>query len=196
MNDKNLYDRFSKKNTMARNAEKLNKMSLFDIMDALDGRESFDVLYFDHPEHLTPSKIYRISVDYKSLNTIDVIDIDKLRKHSMFRDVSVEDLEATIDIDGTHLSKSDVLKMSDEIYIGQLEVIEDNPEDVDDLYDGYIIADGDNEVEDILNYLSNDGEIYTRVHYLDDSVLSNNNFVFIENLQVKLYLHKDIKFGE
>ena len=196
MNDKNLYDRFLKKNTLGRNAEKLNKMSLFDIMDALDGRESFDVLYFEHPEHLTPSKVYRISVDYKSLNTIDVIDIDKLRKHSMFRDVSVEDLEATIDIDGTYLSKSDVLKMSDEIYIGQLEVIEDNPEDIEDLYDGYITADGDNEVEDILYYLTNDDEIYTRVHYLDDNVLANNNFVFIENLQVKLYLHHSIKFGE
>ena len=34
MNDKNLYDRFLKKNTMGRNAEKLNKMSLFDIVDA------------------------------------------------------------------------------------------------------------------------------------------------------------------
>ena len=196
MNDKNLYDRFLKKNTMGRNAEKLNKMSLFDIVDALDGRESFDVLYFDHPDHLIPSKIFRISVEYKSLNTINVIDVDKLRKHSICKDISIEDLEATIEIDGTDLSKSDVLKMSEEIYIGQLEVIKDNLHDVKEFYDGHIIADGDNEIEDILNYLINDKEICTRVRYLHDCILAKNNFVFVDNVQVKLYLHRDIKFEE
>lgn len=196
-NKRTLAERFFKKNLIGRCTERLKKMSLTDIMDALDSRETFDVLYFEHPDHLVPSKIFRISVGYNTLNTIGVIDIEKLRKcRPLFGDVSIKDLEATIDLDGTYLSKDDVLKMSDEMYIGQLEVIKDNLHNVEEFYDGTIIADGDDEIEGILGYLTDDSEIYTNVNYLHDSILASDNFVFVENVQVKLYLHRDIKFEE
>lgn len=195
-NKKTLAERFFAKNNMGSCIKRLKKMSLTDIMDALDNRDSFDVLYFNHPDHIVPSKIYRISIGYNALNNIDVIDIEKLRKDSNFRDVSVEDLDATIDIDGTYLSEVDISKMSNEIYISHLENIKDNLHNVENFYKGYILADVDAEIEDLLGYLINDKEIYTRVHYLDDYILASNNFVFVENLQVKLYLHRNIKFGE
>ena len=195
-NKRTLAERFFKKNLIGRCTERLKKMSLTDIMDALDSRDTFDVLYFEHPDHLVPSKIFRISIGYNTLNTIGVIDIEKLRKYPLYRDVNIEDLEATIDLDGTYLSKEDVLKMSDEMYIGQLEVIKDNLHNVEEFYDGTIIADGDDEIEGILGYLTNNSEIFTNVNYLHDSILASDNFVFVENVQVKLYLHRDIKFEE
>ena len=195
-NKRTLAERFFKKNLIGKCTDRLKKMSLTDIMDALDSRETFDVLYFEHPDHLVPSKIYRISIGYNTLNTIGVIDVEKLRKYPLYRDVNIEDLEATIDLDGTYLSKDDVMKMSDEMYIGQLEVIKDNLHNVEEFYDGTIIADGDDEIEGILGYLTNDSEIYTNVNYLHDSILASDNFVFVENVQVKLYLHRDIKFEE
>ena len=195
-NKRTLAERFFKKNLIGRCTDRLKKTSLTDIMDALDSRETFDVLYFEHPDHLVPSKIYRISIGYNTLNNIGVIDIEKLRKYPLYRDVNIEDLEATIDLDGTYLSKDDVLKMSDEMYIGQLEVIKDNLHNVEEFYDGTIIADGDDEIEGILGYLTNDSEIYTTVNYLHDSVLASDKFVFVENVLVKVYLHRDIKFEE
>ena len=196
MENKSLVERFLNNNKLGKSIDKKEMMSLIDIMKSLSNRHMVDVLYYEHPYDKMPSKIYRITLGYSdALTNIEIIDIDKLKEHKMFKDISIDDLDVIIDLDVTYMSKDDILKMSNETYIGQLEVIKDNLEDVDELYDGYISAEGEGEVEDVLLYLTNDEKIYNKVHYLDDSIIERDNFIFVENVQLKLYLHHSIKFG-
>lgn len=195
-NKKTLLDRFLKKNLVGRSTERMTTLSLSDIIEALDNRDLIDLLYFDRPDHKVPSKIFRINIGDNSLNDISVIDIKKLREFSIFKEVSIEDLDGVIHLDGTHLSKEEVLKISNDMYIGQLEVIKDNPDDVEEYYDGYVLADGEDEIQGLLWYLTNDEEVFTETHYLDDYLLSEKNFTFVDNLQIKLHLNKDIDFGK
>lgn len=195
-NKRTLLDRFLKKNLVGKSTERMTTLSLSDIIEALDDRNVIDLLYFDHPLHKVPSKIFRINIGHARLNNISVIDIKKLREFSIFKEVSIEDSDGIIHLDGTHLSKEEVLKISNDMYIGQLEVIKDNLDDVEEYYDGYILADGEDEIQDLLWYLTNDEEVFTETHYLADYLLSEKNFTFVDNLQIKLHLNKDIKFGK
>ena len=195
-NKRTLLDRFLKKNLVGISTEKMTKLSLSEIIEALDNRDLIDLLYYENSDNKVPSKIFRVNIGHECLNNISVIDINKLREFPIFKEVSIEDLDGIMHLDGTHLTKDEVLRISNDMYIGQLEVIKDNPYDVEEYYDGYVLADGEDEIEGLLWYLTNNEEVFTKTHYLDDYLLSKKNFIFVDNLQIKLHLNKDIKFGK
>ena len=63
-NEMKLVDRFLKKNRIGKNTENRIKISLLDILEALDDRSNFNILYYDTMYDNSPSKIYTINVGY------------------------------------------------------------------------------------------------------------------------------------
>lgn len=196
MNDKtNLVDRFLKKNRIGKNTENRIKISLLDILEALDDRSNFNILYYDTMYDNSPSKIYTINVGYNSLNEISVIDIKKMKGNPVFENIKIEDLEATINLDGSNLSIEDIRKLSEEMYIGHLEIIKDNLDNLEDFFEGYISTEDNIEIQSILSYLV-DEDVTSEIRYLEESVISRNRFVYVENVRLELHLNKDINLKE
>lgn len=196
MNNKtNLVDRFLKKNRIGKNTENRIKISLLDILEALDDRSNLDILYYDTLYDDLPSKIYKIGIGYNSLNEIYVIDIKKMKDNPVFKNIKIEDLEATINLDGSNLSIEDIRKLSDEMYIGHLEIIKDNLDNLEDFYEGYISTEDNLEIQSILGYLV-DEDVTSEIRYLEESVISRNRFVYVENVRLELHLNKDVNLKE
>ena len=63
-NEMKLVDRFLKKNRIGKNTENIIQTSLLDILEALDDRSNFNILYYDTLYDEAPSKIYNIGVGY------------------------------------------------------------------------------------------------------------------------------------
>ena len=194
-NEMKLVDRFLKKNRIGKNTENRIKISLLDILEALDDRSNFNILYYDTMYDNSPSKIYTINVGYNSLNEISVIDIKKMKNNPVFENIKIEDLEATINLDGSKLSIEDIRKLSDEMYIGHLEIIKDNLNNLEDFYEGYISTEDNLEIQSILGYLV-DEDVTSEIRYLEESVISRNRFVYVENVRLELHLNKDINLKE
>lgn len=194
-NEMKLVDRFLKKNRIGKNTENRIKISLLDILEALDDRSNLDILYYDTLYDDLPSKIYNIGVGYNSLNEISVIDIKKMKDNPVFKNIKIEDLEATINLDGSNLSIEDIRKLSDEMYIGHLEIIKDNLDNLEDFYEGYISTEDNLEFQSILGYLV-DEDVTSEIRYLEESVISRNRFVYVENVRLELHLNKDINLKE
>ena len=196
MNNKtNLVDRFLKKNRIGKNTENRIKISLLDILEALDDRSNFNILYYDTMYDNSPSKIYIINVGYNSLNEISVIDIKKMKNNPVFENIKIEDLEATINLDGSKLSVEDIRKLSEEMYIGHLEIIKDNLDNLDDFFEGYISTEDNLEIQSILSYLV-DEDVTSDIRYLEESELTRRKFVYVENVRLELHLNKDINLKE
>lgn len=196
MNNKaNLVDRFLKKNRIGKNTENRIKISLLDILEALDDRSNFNILYYDTMYDNSPSKIYTINVGYNSLNEISVIDIKKMKGNPVFKNIKIEDLEATINLDGSNLSIEDIRKLSKEMYIGHLEIIKDNLDNLEDFFEGYISTEDYLEIQSILGYLV-DEDVTSEIRYLEESVISRNRFVYVENVRLELHLNKGINLKE
>lgn len=194
-NEMKLVDRFLKKNRIGKNTENRIKISLLDILEALDDRSNFNILYYDTMYDNSPSKIYTINVGYNSLNEISVIDIKKMKNNPIFENIKIEDLEATINLDGTNLSVEDIRKLSEEMYIGHLEIIKDNLDNLEDFFEGYISTEDNLEIQSILGYLV-DEDVTSEIRYLEESVISRNRFVYVENVRLELHLNKDINLKE
>ena len=194
-NEMKLVDRFLKKNRIGNNTENIVQTSLLDILEALDDRSNFNILYYDTMYDNSPSKIYTINVGYNSLNEISVIDIKKMKDNPVFKNIKIEDLEATINLDGSKLSVEDIRKLSEEIYIGHLEIIKDNLDNLEDFFEGYISTEDNSEIQSILGYLV-DEDCTSDIHYLEESVISRNRFVYVENVRLELHLNKDINLKE
>lgn len=194
-NEMKLVDRFLKKNRIGKNTENRIKISLLDILEALDDRSNFNILYYDTMYDNSPSKIYTINVGYNSLNEISVIDIKKMKNNPIFENIKIEDLEATINLDGSNLSVEDIRKLSEEMYIGHLEIIKDNLDNLEDFFEGYISTEDNLEIQSILGYLV-DEDVTSEIRYLEESVISRNRFVYVENVRLELHLNKDINLKE
>lgn len=194
-NEMKLVDRFLKKNRIGKNTENRIKISLLDILEALDDRSNLDILYYDTLYDDLPSKIYNIGVGYNSLNEISVIDVKKMKDNPIFKNVTIRDLEAIVNLDGSNMSVEDIRKMSKEIYIGQLEIIKDNLDTLEDFFDGYISSEDNLEIQSILDYLLNE-DCTSDIHYLEESEISKRKFVYVENVRLELHLNKDIKLEE
>lgn len=194
-NKMKLVDRFLKKNRIGKNTENIVQTSLLDILEALDDRSNFNILYYDSLYTETPSKIYNIGVGYNSLNEISVIDVKKMKDNPIFKNVTIRDLEAIVNLDGSNMSVEDIRKMSKEIYIGQLEIIKDNLDTLEDFFDGYISSEDNLEIQSILDYLLNE-DCTSDIHYLEESEISKRKFVYVENVRLELHLNKDIKLEE
>ena len=194
-NEMKLVDRFLKKNRIGKNTENIIQTSLLDILEALDDRSNFNILYYDSLYAETPSKIYQINVGYNSLNEISVIDVDKLKDNPIFKNVKIKDLEAVVNLDGSNMIVEDIRKMSKEIYIGQLEIIKDNLDTLEDFFDGYISSEDNLEIKSILDYLV-DKECTSDIHYLEESEISKRKFIYVENVRLELHLNKDINLKE
>lgn len=194
-NEMKLVDRFLKKNRIGKNTENRIKISLLDILEALDDRSNFNILYYDTMYDNSPSKIYTINVGYNSLNEISVIDIKKMKNNPIFENIKIEDLEATINLDGSNLSVEDIRKLSEEMYIGHLEIIKDNLDNLEDFFEGYISTEDNLEIQSILGYLV-DEYVTSEIRYLEESVISRNRFVYVENVRLELHLNKDINLKE
>lgn len=194
-NETKLVDRFLKKNRIGKNTENRIKISLLDILEALDDRSNFNILYYDTMYDNSPSKIYTINVGYNSLNEISVIDIKKMKNNPIFENIKIEDLEATINLDGSNLSIEDIRKLSEEMYIGHLEIIKDNLDNLEDFFEGYISTEDNLEIQSILGYLV-DEDVTSEIRYLEESVISRNRFVYVENVRLELHLNKDVNLKE
>ena len=194
-NEMKLVDRFLKKNRIGKNTENRIKISLLDILEALDDRSNFNILYYDTMYDNSPSKIYTINVGYNSLNEISLIDIKKMKNNPIFENIKIEDLEATINLDGSNLSVEDIRKLSEEMYIGHLEIIKDNLDNLEDFFEGYISTEDNLEIQSILGYLV-DEDVTSEIRYLEESVISRNRFVYVENVRLELHLNKDINLKE
>lgn len=194
-NEMKLVDRFLKKNRIGKNTENIIQVSLLDILEALDDRSNFNILYYDTMYDNSPSKIYTINVGYNSLNEISVIDIKKMKGNPVFENIKIEDLEATINLNGSNLSVEDIRKLSEEMYIGHLEIIKDNLDNLEDFYEGYISTEDNLEIQSILSYLVGEG-ITSDIRYLEESELTRRKFVYVENVRLELHLNKDIKLKE
>ena len=194
-NKMKLVDRFLKKNRIGKNTENIVQTSLLDILEALDDRSNFNILYYDSLYAETPSKIYNIGVGYNSLNEISVIDIKKMKNNPIFENIKIEDLEATINLDGSKLSVEDIRKLSEEMYIGHLEIIKDNLDNLEDFFEGYISTEDNSEIQSILGYLV-DEDVTSEIRYLEESVISRNRFVYVENVRLELHLNKDVNLKE
>ena len=138
---------------------------------------------------------YTINVGYNSLNEISVIDIKKMKGNPVFENIKIEDLEATINLDGSNLSIEDIRKLSEEMYIGHLEIIKDNLDNLEDFFEGYISTEDNIEIQSILSYLV-DEDVTSEIRYLEESVISRNRFVYVENVRLELHLNKDINLKE
>lgn len=194
-NEMKLVDRFLKKNRIGKNTENIIQVSLLDILEALDDRSNFNILYYDTMYDNSPSKIYTINVGYNSLNEISVIDIKKMKGNPVFENIKIEDLEATINLDGSKLSVEDIRKLSEEMYIGHLEIIKDNLDNLEDFFEGYISTEDNSEIQSILSYLVDEG-ITSDIRYLEESELTRRKFVYVENVRLELHLNKDINLKE
>ena len=194
-NEMKLVDRFLKKNRIGKNTENIIQTSLLDILEALDDRSNFNILYYDTMYDNSPSKIYTINVGYNSLNEISVIDIKKMKNNPVFENIKIEDLEATINLNGSNLSVEDIRKLSEEMYIGHLEIIKDNLDNLEDFFEGYISTEDNSEIQSILSYLV-DEDVTSDIRYLEESVISRNRFVYVENVRLELHLNKDINLKE
>lgn len=194
-NKMKLVDRFLKKNRIGKNTENIIQVSLIDILEALDDRSNFNILYYDTMYDNSPSKIYTINVGYNSLNEISVIDIKKMKNNPVFENIKIEDLEATINLDGSKLSVEDIRKLSEEMYIGHLEIIKDNLDNLEDFFEGYISTEDNSEIQSMLSYLVDEG-ITSDIRYLEESELTRRKFVYVENVRLELHLNKDIKLEE
>lgn len=194
-NEMKLVDRFLKKNRIGKNTENIIQVSLLDILEALDDRSNFNILYYDTLYDETPSKIYNIGVGYNSLNEISVIDVKKMKDNPIFKNVAIRDLEAVLNLDGSNMSVEDIRKMSKEIYIGQLEIIKDNLDTLEDFFDGYISSEDNLEIQSILDYLLNE-DCTSDIHYLEESEISKRKFIYVENVRLELHLNKDINLKE
>ena len=194
-NEMKLVDRFLKKNRIGKNTENTVQTSLLDILEALDDRSNFNILYYDTMYDNSPSKIYTINVGYNSLNEISVIDIKKMKGNPVFENIKIEDLEATINLDGSNLSIEDIRKLSEEMYIGHLEIIKDNLDNLEDFFEGYISTEDNIEIQSILSYLVDEG-ITDDIRYLEESELTRRKFVYVENVRLELHLNKDINLKD
>ena len=194
-NEMKLVDRFLKKNRIGKNTENIIQTSLLDILEALDDRSNFNILYYDTMYDNSPSKIYTINVGYNSLNEISVIDIKKMKNNPVFENIKIEDLEATINLNGSNLSVEDIRKLSEEMYIGHLEIIKDNLDNLEDFFEGYISTEDNSEIQSILSYLV-DEDVTSDIRYLEESVISRNRFVYVENVRLELHLNKDVNLKE
>lgn len=194
-NEMKLVDRFLKKNRIGKNTENIIQTSLLDILEALDDRSNFNILYYDTMYDNSPSKIYTINVGYNSLNEISVIDIKKMKGNPVFENIKIEDLEATINLDGSKLSIEDIRKLSEEMYIGHLEIIKDNLDNLEDFFEGYISTEDNLEIQSVLSYLV-DEDVTSDIRYLEESELTRRKFVYVENVRLELHLNKDIKLEE
>ena len=194
-NEMKLVDRFLKKNRIGKNTENIVQTSLLDILEALDDRSNFNILYYDTMYDNSLSKVYTINVGYNSLNEISVIDIKKMKNNPIFENIKIEDLEATINLDGSKLSVEDIRKLSEEMYIGHLEIIKDNLDNLEDFFEGYISTEDNLEIQSILGYLV-DEDATSEIRYLEESVISRNRFVYVENVRLELHLNKDIRLEE
>lgn len=194
-NKMKLVDRFLKKNRIGNNTENIVQTSLLDILEALDDRSNFNILYYDSLYADSPSKIYTISIGHNSLNEISVIDVKKMKDNPIFKNITIEDLVATINLDGTKLSVEDIRKLSDEMYIGHLEIIKDNLDNLEDFFEGYISTEDNSEIQSMLSYLVDEG-ITSDIRYLEESELTRRKFVYVENVRLELHLNKDINLKE
>ena len=194
-NEMKLVDRFVKKNRIGKNTENTIQTSLLDILEALDDRSNFNILYYDSLYAELPSKIYQINVGYNSLNEISVIDVDKLKDNPIFKNVKIKDMEAVINLDGSNMTVEDIRKMSKEIYIGQLEIIKDNLDTLEDFFDGYISSEDNLEIQSILGYLVNN-DCTSDTRYLEESEISKRKFIYVETVRLELHLNKDINLKE
>ena len=194
-NEMKLVDRFLKKNRIGKNTENTIQTSLLDILEALDDRSNFNILYYDTMYDNSPSKIYTINVGYNSLNEISVIDVKKMKDNPVFENIKIEDLEATINLDGSKLSVEDIRKLSEEMYIGHLEIIKDNLDNLEDFFEGYISTEDNSEIQSMLSYLV-DEDVTDDIRYLEESELTRRKFVYVENVRLELHLNKDINLKE
>lgn len=194
-NKMKLVDRFLKKNRIGKNTENIVQTSLLDILEALDDRSNFNILYYDTLYDELPSKIYNIGVGYNSLNEISVIDIKKMKDNPIFKNVKIKDMEAIINLDGSNMTVEDIRKMSGEIYIGQLEIIKDNLDTLEDFFDGYISSEDNLEIQSILNYLINE-DCTSDIRYLEESEIYKRKFIYVETVRLELHLNKDINLKE
>lgn len=194
-NEMKLVDRFLKKNRIGKNTENTIQTSLLDILEALDDRSNFNILYYDTLYDETPSKIYNIGVGYNSLNEISVIDVKKMKDNPIFKNVTIRDLEAIVNLDGSNMSVEDIRKMSKEIYIGQLEIIKDNLDTLEDFFDGYISSEDNLEIQSILDYLINE-DCTSDIRYLEESEISKRKFIYVKTVRLELHLNKDINLKE
>ena len=129
------------------------------------------------------------------MNEISVIDIKKMKDNPIFKNVKIKDMEAIINLDGSNMSVEDIRKMSGEIYIGQLEIIKDNLDTLEDFFGGYISSEDNLEIQSILDYLINE-DCTSDIRYLEESEISKRKFIYVETVRLELHLNKDINLKE